>query len=225
MAKKEQHEDGLENVESALTKTEQFIEDNQKIISIALIALIVVVGGYWGFKKLYMAPLQEEAQETIFHAQQHFQADSFKLALEGDGMNPGFLEIMDQYGATKAGELAEYYAGVCYLKTGEYESAIDLLSDFSTDEPFLHATALGATGDAYLEAGDKDNAIEWYQKAIDSENEMITPHYLFKLGLLYEKDGRKEEAIEAYTRIKEDYEDSYEARDIDKYLTRVKISG
>ena len=169
--------------------------------------------------------LQEEAQETIFHAQQHFQADSFKLALEGDGMNPGFLEIMDQYGATKAGELAEYYAGVCYLKTGEYESAIDLLSDFSTDEPFLQATALGATGDAYLEAGDKDSAIEWYQKAIDSENEMITPHYLFKLGLLYENDGQKEEAIEAYTRIKEDYEDSYEARDIDKYLTRVKISG
>lgn len=225
MAKKQQDQESLENVESALTKTEQFIEDNQKLISMAAIALIVIVGGYWAFQKLYMEPLQEEAQETIFKAQQHFQADSFNVALNGDGMNPGFLEIMDTYGSTKTGELAEYYAGVCYLKTGEYQSAIDLLTDFSTDEPFLEATAWGVAGDAYLETGDSENAIKWYKKAVEAENDMVTPHYLFKLGLLYEENGQQEQAIEAYTRIKENFENSYEARDIDKYITRVKISG
>ncbi|MFW6043602.1 MAG: tetratricopeptide repeat protein [Marinilabiliaceae bacterium] len=225
MAKKQQNQESLENVESALTKTEQFIEDNQKLISIAAIALIVIVGGYWGFKKLYVEPLQKEAQETIFHAQQQFQADSFNVALEGDGMNPGFLEIMETYGSTKTGKLAGYYAGICYLNTGEYESAIDLLTDFSTEEPFLKATARGAAGDAYLETGDSENAIKWYKKAIETENDVITPHYLFKLGLLYEEDGQRESAIETYTRIKENFEDSYEARDIDKYITRVKISG
>jgi len=225
MAKKQQDQESLENVESALTKTEQFIEDNQKLISMAAIALIVIVGGYWAYQKLYMEPLQEEAEETIFHAQQHFQADSFNVALNGDGMNAGFLEIMDTYGSTKTGELAEYYAGVCYLKTGEYESAIDLLTDFSTDEPFLKATARGVAGDAYMEAGDSENAMEWYKKAVEVENDMVTPHYLFKLGLLYEEEGQQEQAIEAYTRIKENFENSYEAREIDKYITRVKISG
>ncbi|MGM0375625.1 MAG: tetratricopeptide repeat protein [Bacteroidota bacterium] len=225
MAKKQQDQESLENVESALTKTEQFIEDNQKLISMAAIALIVIVGGYWAFQKLYMEPLQKEAQETIFHAQQHFQADSFNVALNGDGMNAGFLEIMDTYGSTKTGKLAEYYAGICYLETGEYESAIDLLTGFSTDEPLLKATAWGAAGDAYIETGDSENAIKWYKKAIKEERDLITPHYLFKLGILYEDNGQQEEAIEAYTRIKENFEDSYEARDIDKYITRVKISG
>lgn len=225
MAKKQQNQESLENVESALTKTEQFIEDNQKVISMAAIALIVIVGGYWAFQKLYMDPLQKEAQETIFYAQQHFQADSFNVALNGDGMNPGFLEIMDSYGSTKTGELAEYYAGVCYLKTGDYDSAIELLTEFSTDEPLLKATAQGAAGDAYLEAGDSELAMKWYQKSIEAEKDIVTPHYLFKLGLLYEKDGEQEKAIETYTRIKNNFENSYEARNIDKYITRVKISG
>ncbi|MFO8000461.1 MAG: tetratricopeptide repeat protein [Marinilabilia sp.] len=225
MAKKQQQDDSLENVESALTKTEQFIEDNQKLISMAAIALIVIVSGYWAYKKIYMEPLQKEAQESVFHAQQQFQADSFEVALNGDGMNPGFLEIMDTYGSTKTGKLAEYYAGVCYLNLEEYDNAIDLLTDFSTEEPLLNATAKGAAGDAYLEAGDAAEAIKWYEKATKVDNELITPLYLFKLGLLYEEDGRKEQALEAYNRIKDNYEDSFEARNIDKYITRVKISG
>jgi tetratricopeptide (TPR) repeat protein len=225
MAKNQQHEDSFENVESALTKTEQFIEDNQKLISFAAIALIVIVGGYWAFKKLYMEPLQKEAQETVFQAQQYFQTDSFNLALNGDGMNPGFLEIIDQYGATDVGELSEYYAGACYLNLGEYENAIDYLKGFSTDEPILMATTQGAIGDAYLELGNSDEAIKWYNKASKMENEIIAPAYLFKLGLLYEESGDKEKAIEVYTKIKNDYKNSAEARQIDKYITRAKING
>lgn len=225
MAKKQQQEDGFENVESALTKTEQFIEDNQKLISFAAIALIVLIGGYWGFKKIYMEPLQQEAQQNVFHAQRYFQTDSFKLALNGDGMNPGFLEIIDDYGATKVGNLAEYYAGVCYLNIGEYDSAIDYLSGFSTKEPLLNATAQGATGDAYLETGNSEKAIEWYKKATKLDNEVLTPVYLFKLGLLYEESGENDLALEAYNKIKDNYENSFEGRQIDKYITRVKISG
>lgn len=225
MAKNQQHEDSFENVESALTKTEQFIEDNQKLISFAAIALIVIVGGYWAFKKLYMQPLQKEAQENVFQAQQYFQTDSFNLALNGDGMNLGFLDIIDQYGATDVGELAEYYAGVCYLNLGNYEDAIDFLNAFSTEEPVLNATAQGAKGDAYLELGDTEEAISWYKKASSLDNELVAPLYLFKLGLLYEESGQKEDALKTYTKIKEKYENSYEARQIDKYITRVKISG
>jgi tetratricopeptide (TPR) repeat protein len=225
MAKKQQHEDSFENVESALTKTEQFIEDNQRLISFIAIALIVIVGGYWAFKKLYIQPLQEEARENIFQAQLYFEKDSFNLALNGDGMNPGFLEIIDEYGATDVGELSEYYAGICYLQMGNFEEAIEYLKGFSTDEPLLKATAQGAIGDAYLETGHTAGAIEWYKKATALDNEMITPLYLFKLGLLYEETGEKEKALDAYSTIKKKYEESTEGRQIDKYITRVKISG
>lgn len=225
MAKNQQHEDSFENVESALTKTEQFIEDNQKLISFAIIALIIIVGGYWAFKKLYMEPLQKEAQEIVFPAQQYFQTDSFNIALNGDGMNPGFLEIIDQYGATNVGELAEYYAGVCYLNLGDYENAIDYLKGFSTDEPILMATSQGAIGDAYLELGDSDEAIKWYTKASNLENELIAPTYLFKLGLLFEESGENEKALEVYNQIKTEYKNSSEARQIDKYITRAKIKN
>ncbi|MBZ4676781.1 MAG: hypothetical protein JG782_1401 [Anaerophaga sp.] len=225
MAKKQQHEDSFENVESALTKTEQFIEDNQRLISFIAIALIVIVAGYWAFKKLYVQPQQAEAQKNIFQAQQYFEKDSFNLALNGDGMNPGFLEIIDEYGATDVGELSEYYAGICHLQMGNFEDAIKYLKGFSTDEPLLKATAQGAIGDAYLETGDTAGAIEWYRKATSLDNEMITPLYLFKLGLLYEETGEKEKALKAYSAIKKKYKESTEGRQIDKYITRVKISG
>ncbi len=225
MAKNQQHDDSFENVESALTKTEQFIENNQKLISFAAIALIVIVGGYWAFKKLYMEPLQKEAQENVFQAQQYFQTDSFNLALNGDGMNPGFIEIIDQYGSTDVGKLSEYYAGACYLNLGDYENAIDYLEGFSTNEPILKAIAQGATGDAYMGLENSDDAIKWYEKASKTNNELIAPVYLFKLGLLYEQSGKKEEALEAYNKIKSNYKNSAEAQQIDKYITRVKISG
>ncbi len=225
MSKKQtQHEDSFENVESALTKTEQFIEDNQKLISIAVLAVILVVGGFWAFKKLYMQPLEEEAQKSIFTAQQYFEKDSFNLALNGDGMNPGFLEIIDLYGSTKAGNLSEYYTGISYLHLGDFNQALDHLKNFSTDEPILNATAQGAMGDAYLELGDQQKALSQYKKASHDDNQLTAPLYLFKLGLLYEQTGEKEEALIAYNKIKTDYSKSFEARQIDKYITRVKIS-
>jgi tetratricopeptide (TPR) repeat protein len=225
MSKKQtQHEDSFENVESALSKTEQFIEDNQKLISLAVLAIILVVGGYWAFKKLYMQPMEQNAQKSIFAAQQYFEKDSFNLALNGDGMDPGFLEIIDLYGITEAGNLSQYYAGVSYLHMGNFEEALAHLKNFSTDEPVLSSTANGAMGDAYLELGNQKEAINYYKKAGALDNQLTAPLYLFKLGLLYEKSGDKKEALTAYNKIKNDYSNSFEARQIDKYITRATIS-
>ncbi len=225
MSKKQtQHEDSFENVESALSQTEQFIEDNQKLISLAVLAIILVVGGYWAFKKLYMQPMEQDAQKSIFAAQQYFEKDSFNLALNGDGMDPGFLEIIDLYGITEAGNLSQYYAGVSYLHMGNFEEALAHLKKFSTDEPVLSSTANGAMGDAYLELGNQKEAISYYKKAGELDNQLTAPLYLFKLGLLYEKSGDKKSALTAYNKIKDDYSNSFEARQIDKYITRATIS-
>ncbi|TLX74696.1 tetratricopeptide repeat protein [Labilibacter sediminis] len=216
-------ETSMENVEHALSKSEQFIEDNQKLLTIIMFAVIILVGGYWGIKKLYLLPQATKAQENIFFAQNYFEKDSFNLALNGDGINDGFLAIADEYGMTKPGKLAKYYAGVSYLRLGNFDDAIEYLSDFSCDDDIVNATASGALGDAYLEKGDVDAAISNYIKAGDVENEIIAATYLLKLGLVYEDQKEYGNAIEAYTTIKEDYKNSAEARSIDKYITRAKL--
>ena len=216
-------ETGMENVESALSKTEQFIEDNQKVLTIIMFAVIIVIGGYWGAKKLYFAPQEHQAQVDLFPAQNYFEKDSFNLALNGDGMNLGFLDIADDYSMTKPGKLAKYYAGISYLRLGQFDDAIEYLSSFSCGDDLLNATAKGALGDAYLEKGDVDAAISNYKSASGVDNSLIAPTYLLKLGMVYEDEKKYDDALVAYQQIKDDFKTSAEARTIDKYITRAQI--
>ncbi len=214
----------LENVEQALGRTELFIEKNQKTITVIVLALIVLVGGYWAYKKLYIEPLEVEAQRQVFYAQASFGNDEYQEALDGDGNSPGFLEIIDTYGNTSIGNLANYYAGISYLHLGEFEDAIKYLKKFKTSDIELKSIAAGAIGDAQLELGNKEEAVKAYNKAISSPtSEITTPYYLLKMGIVYEELGENEKALEAYKSIKENYKSSAEARQIDKYIVRVKL--
>lgn len=221
--KQTNQEDSFENVESALSKSEHFIEENQNMLSVIALAILVIVAGYWGLKKFYFMPLEQESQENIFYAQQYFEKDSFNLALNGDGQNAGFIEIMEEFGSTKAGNLAVYYAGVSNLHLGNYEEAVSLLNSFSTDEEIIAATAAGALGDAYAELGKNEDAIDQYEKAADVNNDLTTPAYLMKLGAMYETTGDYKAAVEAYTKIKDDYTNTAEGRQIEKYITRAQV--
>jgi tetratricopeptide (TPR) repeat protein len=223
---KEKHthqDDSFENVESALSKTEHFIEENQNKLTMIALVIIVLVAGYWGAKKFYFMPNEKNAQNDIFFAQQYFEKDSFNLALSGDGQNAGFEDITKEYGSTKAGKLAIYYAGVSNLHLGNYQEAVDYLKDFSTSEEMVAATAAGALGDAYSELGQNDEAISQYKKAASFDNSLTAPTYLMKLGIMYEGKGDYKAAVAAYQEIKDKYATSAEARQIDKYLTRAKL--
>jgi len=225
MTKKEKHGgESLENVENALSKTEQFIEKNQKTLMIIILALVVVVGGYWAFMKFYKAPLEEEVKSQMFVAERYFERDSFNLALNGDANYPGFLQIIDDYSSTKAGNLANYYAGVCYMNLKDYDNAIEYFKDFKTSDLLLQPITYGAIGDAYVEKGEASKAIEYYKKASSTnKNEFTTAVYLKKLGQLQEKEGNYKEALAAYEEIYNDFSKSTEARTIEKYIARVKI--
>ncbi len=216
-------ETSMENVEHALSKSEQFIEDNQKVLTIIMFAIIIVVGGYWAAKKLYIHPKEVEAQDAMFYAQNYFEKDSFNLALNGDGMNAGFLDIADNYSITKPGKIAKYYAGVSYLHLGQFDNAIDYLKGFSCDDELVNAMAKGTLGDAYMEKGNISEAISNYSAAGEVDNEVVAPTYLLKLGLAYEKNNELSKAIDAYSKIKNEFKASSEARTIDKYITRAEL--
>ncbi|WP_423127176.1 tetratricopeptide repeat protein [Gaoshiqia sp. Z1-71] len=215
-------EDSLSEVEIALTRSEQFIEDNQKILTIVIAVIVAVVAGYLGFTRLYIFPKEKTAQEQMFMAEQYFEKDSFNLAINGDGNYLGFLDIIDDYGMTKSGKLANYYTGISYLHLGQYEEAISYLNKFKTDDLLLAPVAAGAKGDAYYELNEPEKALNAYKKAYSFKNEFVTPVYLLKAGNLLESQGKFDEALKTYQEIKTSYPASTEARTIDKYIARTE---
>ncbi len=214
----------MEGVEGALTKTEQFIEDNQKWIVRVVTAILAIVAIFIGVKRFYLNPLEEEANGQMFVAEQYFEADSFNLALYGDGNYSGFLQIIDDYGITKAGNLANYYAGISFLKTGQYEDAIEYLKKFKSKDKMVAPIATGAIGDAYVELGDTEKGLEYYLEAANlSDNNFTSPMYLMKAGLVYEELGEYEDALRLYERIRRDYPEYSRSNNIEKYITRSRL--
>nr|WP_319266493.1 tetratricopeptide repeat protein [uncultured Draconibacterium sp.] len=224
MAKKnEQQADNLQELESALTKTEQFVEDNSKIISYVVGGIIIVVAAYLGFNKFYVQPKEDEAISQMFMAENYFEKDSFNLAINGDGNYLGFLDIIDDYGITKSANRAKYYTGISYLYLGQYKDALDYLNDFKTDDLLLAPVAEGAKGDAYLELGETDNALKQYKKAYAaSDNELTTPVYMMKAANLLESMDELEDALALYEDIKAEYPQSTEGTNADRYIARIK---
>jgi TolA-binding protein len=204
-------------------KLEVFYNKNKKNINIAIIAIVVLMGIYFAYRMFYLEPKEREAQAAIFNAQGWFEKDSFNLALNGQGEKAGFLTIADDYGMTKAGNLAHYYAGVCLMKKGDFAGAIDQLEDFSSSNKLLGPMAEGLLGDAYSESGDVEKAVKHYIKAASmSHNKLTSPVFLKKAGLAYESLKKYDDAANAYEKIKKDYFDAPEAQDIDKYIARAK---
>lgn len=216
-------EQRLENIEVSLSRTESFIVENQNVISIAVGVAVVIILAFFGFQKYYMEPQNMEAQDQMYNAQRYFESDSLDKALYGDGNSLGFIDIASDYGITKAGNLANYYAGLAFLKKGNFDQAIDYLKSFESSDHVVGSMAKGAIGDAYLEKGDRSSAISYYLEAAHRDaNGFSTPLFLMKAGKVYELDNNYSKAVDAYTKVKVDYPKSNEARDIDKYIARAQ---
>ncbi len=216
-------EDQFGAVEQALSKTERFIENNMKNLSFGFIAILALVVAYFAYGRFVTEPKEKAGENAIFMAQKYFEKDSLDISLNGGGEFAGFLEVMDEYAGTKAGNLAKYYAGLVYYKKGEFDKAIDYLKDFSSDDQIVSSMSLGAIGDAYLEKEDMGQALAYYQKAIDrNENDFVAPIYLQKKAWVYEIQGDWANALSAYEKIQKDYPKSSEASSVKKYIERAK---
>jgi tetratricopeptide (TPR) repeat protein len=228
MAKKQDRtEEGIVAVEEALSRTEKFIEKNQRLLIIVISVVVLVILGFISFKRFYIEPREQEAQEQMFMAEKYFEMDSLDLALYGDDFNPGFLDIIDDYGMTKTANLANYYTGVIYLRLGDYEQAIDYLSSFSSGDQVISSMATGAIGDAYMELEETGRAAGYYIDAAETNNnEFSSPLFYMKAGMAYEIAGDYDRALDTYKLIKNEYPTSTEAREIDKYIARASgLSG
>jgi TolA-binding protein len=228
MAKKEENKDLLESSEALQQKFEGFehwVESNPKIIIGVVAALAVVVGGYFGWR-YYIDNQEAQAQKDMFQAVHYFESDSLNLAFNGDGNNLGFKQIIEDYGMTPAGNLANFYAGVIHLKQGKFPLAIYYLEDFKANDMLVQARAYSLVGDAYMEQKDYENASKWYNKASDYKpNKEFTPSYMMKAALAYEKLNQNDKAKEVYQKIIDKYFDSSEVQSAKKYKARLESNS
>ncbi|MDN5204453.1 tetratricopeptide repeat protein [Fulvivirgaceae bacterium BMA10] len=221
---KSQHE-LLENPEALaeqLSKTEAFIERNKTAVLGVIAVVIVSLAGLF-FYRYWVDGQNETAQLEMFQAQYWFEADSLDLALNGDGNHYGFLEIIESYGATKAANLAKFYAGVSYLKKGDFDSAIEYLNDFSSSDLLIQARAYSLIGDAHMEKGNFEEALSQYRKAANhNSTKFFSPQYLMKAATAQEKLEDYSGAIKTYDTIIEDFSDSSEKQDARKHKARIE---
>lgn len=214
-------DDVLIDISEVSGQAEDFFQKYQKQILIIGGALALVIGGWLAYKFAYAKPRQKEAVEQMAQAEYQFQRDSFAQALTNPGGGfPGFADIVKKYSGTDAGNAALYYAGVSSLNLGQFDAAISYLEDFSPCGKLLPSMKYGTLGDAYAEKGDLAKALSLYNKAADQdENAVITPYYLKKVALLSQKQGDAGAAKSAWTKIKNEFPQSAEAREADKYIT------
>ncbi|HEY0653562.1 MAG TPA: tetratricopeptide repeat protein [Chryseosolibacter sp.] len=227
MAKKvEEHKhELLENPQALAEKlqgAETWAEKNPKTVIGISVVIALIVGGYFGFQ-YYKDSQEKEAQQEMFQAVYYFEADSLDLALNGDGNNLGFIDIIDDYGITQTAKLANFYAGAAYLKQGKYEVARLYLEDFSADDLLVQARAYSLIGDTYMEEKNYEDAAKYYDKAANYKpNKYFTPVYLMKAALAYEKSNNNEKAIAAYDKIINDYYQAPEYQNARKYKAKLE---
>jgi len=213
----------LQAVEGMLTRTEMWFEKNSKMITLVIGIVVIIVLAFFGYYRFIRLPNIEKAQNEMFMAEKYFEQNEYQKALDGDEKYAGFLEIVDNYGSLKPGKLAAYYAGISYLNLGEFELAIKYLKKFTTKDAFLSVFAQGAIGDAQLELGNMAQAIAQYKKAANMNlNDVTTPTFLFKLAQCYEMDNSFKAALDEYEIIRLKYPNSNEAREVEKYIARLK---
>lgn len=223
-------------LDETANKSEEWIEKNSKPLFYGLVTIAALILVYLAYTKFVAEPTERDASNNLAYPRVLFEkastsagvkADSlYNLALVGgvDGKY-GFTDIASMYGGTKAGNLANYYAGISYLKMKKYEKAIEYLSDFSSDDELLGPTALGAIGDAFADINQPKDALTYYEKAANKkDNQFTSPLFLFKAAQIAMDLKEYSKAEKLYATIKEKYANTDQGRDIEKYINSAKYA-
>lgn len=213
------------NVEDALTQSEAFLVKYKNAIIGGVAAVVIIVVGFILYQNFYAEPREEKAQAALFKGQEYFEQDNYEQALNGDSLTyKGFLNVDEEYSGTKAANLAKAYAGLCYAQLGKYDEALKMLDGFNSNDQMVAPAILGAMGNCYAQLGQLDKAASTLLSAADkADNSTLSPIFLKQAGEILVKQGKYDDAINAYTKIKDDYFDSYIAFDIDKYIEQAKL--
>ena len=205
--------------EQQVTKTEAFFEKNKKAIIIAVVAIIVIVVGAILFNNYYLEPRANEASTELAKSQELFDQQQYDKALVG------FQKVASDYSSTDAGNLAQLYIGLCQAQQGKWQEAVNALESFSSKgDQMISPAAEGALGNAYANLKQLDKAVDHLKKAAEmADNNSLSPTFLIQAGEILESQGKKDEALKLYQKVKEKYFNSMQYQSIDAYIERASI--
>lgn len=207
-------------------KAESFVKGNKKILSYVGGGILAIVAGYFAYQQFVFIPKEKEANNKIYLLEQYFFTDSFDVVLNGKASEDimGAVDFVDEFGGTNAAQKAAYFAGIAYMNKKEWSSAIEYFEKFKMKDLTLYPNVKSLIGDCYVELNDLGAAAAAFKDAYaaGAKNELVAPKALKKLGLVYEEEKNYKDALAAYTRVKEEYGETLDARDIDAYISRAK---
>jgi len=225
MADKKMVQD-MDSSEAVVAKAKDFWTRYSKAIVIVCAVIIIGGGGWYVYQNMIKGPKESKAAEAMFKAEEYYRLDSVNLALNGDGQYPGFLRIISQYGGTDAANLANFYAGSCYLKLDDNANAIKQLKEFSTDAKQIQQRAYKLLGDAHADLGKNAEALNYYKKAAHyfEEDQANSAEALFMAAYLSDRVLKNQkEAIELYKELKEKYPQTQQGMEADTYLAQLGV--
>ncbi len=226
----------FDTLDESASKSEEWVLSNQKSIFIFLGAVVIATLGYLGYQKYVAGPNEKEAANELAYPKKHFnealnatgaEKDSlYTLAIEGAEGKYGFVDIVDNYSGTDAGNLAYYYAGISYLNIKDYAQAIDYLDNFSSEDELLTPIAKGAIGDAFANLNQPEDALNYYEQAAEARsNDFTRPLFLFKAANTALDLGDSEKALLFFEDIQKNYPNSDEAKNIEVYVNKAKYAA
>lgn len=220
-------------MDDALSQKEAVFLKHKKTIAIAVVLIILIIGGILCYNTYVSGPREQEASTALAKGQDYFAMQQYEIALKGDSTGyKGFINIASDYGSTDAGNLANLYAGLCYANLDKWNDAVKYLEKYSTsDDEMISPAATAALGNAYAHVKQLDKAVEYLKKAasmadgeaVDNANNSLSPTFLLQAGEILENQGKKDEALKIYQDIKNKYVNSPVYGEIDKYIERVTV--
>jgi tetratricopeptide (TPR) repeat protein len=207
-----------------LTATESFFDKYKKFLIIGGAAVVVIIVSVIVYQKFVTEPHMDESQEVYWNAFYEYQnADTTELAYEGNDQFMGFQDIASEYDGTPGGEISNYALATHAMEQERWEDALDYLKECDFEDVMLGTLVIGMMGDCYVELEQYEDAAQKFEEASNREpNEFTSPMFLKKAGLVYEKLDQNDKAIEVYTKIKEEWAASLEAKDIEKYIVKAQ---
>ena len=219
-----------QNVET-LNSKEAFFLKYKKAIIIAVAALVVIIGGYALLKNLYLQPREDTASTELAKCQELFANEQYADALNGNKNGvPGFLKVASEYGSTKAGNLANLYAGLCYANLQKWQEAATSIENYSSgDDQMVSPAAMAALGNVYAHLKNYDKAVDCLKKAASMADAKApnglsmaeTPYFLLQAGEILEAQNKKDESLKIYQDIKTKYVNSAVSVEVEKYILRL----
>lgn len=213
MAKKTNQDETVLDVEELYSKSEKFVDDNKKQLSLGLGALAAVILVVIGYSSLIVAPKNHAAEEASFMAEHYFSKDSADLAMLGDGLSAGLEEVLSDHSGTPAAARAAFQLGIIHRDAARFDEAVDAFNQAGFSDDVFGPLVDANLGDCYVELGDLDAAQSHFASAASAAGaglaaNALAPMCAYKQALVLIELGNTSKAQRVLEDLASDYPNS-----------------